>query len=156
MIYRWQDEPPHAWNADLLAEIVSRRNLNEQSKLGVSTGPAFSGPKNLYAPDLEALFRFRLYVVSDSEDWALAAWANITEPGGAVGEHNHANPGNVWSGCYYLTGGAPIVFPALTETIHPSPGLMLVWPAEELHLVRPQAGGVRVSVAMNARPKYGP
>ena len=101
--------------------------------------------------ELESLFRWALFETTGTDMWALSAWGNIAIEGGSTGEHDHANPGNVWSGAYYVTHGSAIVFPRIELAIAPEPGLLLVWPAQERHYVRQQGkGDPRVSVAVNA------
>lgn len=146
---------PLTWHDDLYKAILAEQASSPRSALGVSSGPTWSGRKGLQshaaAQPLLALFRERLFEVSGSNARDLALWANVTLEGGACGEHDHEDGRNAWSGVYYLTGGAPIVFPACGLTIEPEPGLLLLFAATERHYVSPQVSAApRVSVAMNA------
>jgi len=92
-------------------------------------------------------------------------WANVLGEGGYNKIHNH--PGAVWSGCYYVSVGAPAVVPETNgwiefqdprpgnlhgrnERVKPEAGLMLLFPAWLNHFVNPFHGtGERISIAFN-------
>jgi hypothetical protein len=143
------------WHDSLYAAILAEQRESPRSSLAMANEAAWSGRKRLQThpatADLLALYRARLLEVSGSDDYDLSVWANVMVPGGVVGEHDHADASNRWSGCYYLTAGAAIVFPAANLSIQPEPGLLLLFPSSERHSVRPQvAAAPRVSVAVNA------
>ena len=156
MVHRHQTGP-HSWHNALYAAILAEQAARGSSRLRVASGAAWSGPKRLHehpaAEALLTLFRDRLAEVSGTLAWNLTLWANVTHKGGSCSPHDHADGSNVWSGCYYLTEGAAIHFPALDLTVDPSPGLMLLWPSCEPHCVSPQVSSApRISIAMNASP----
>jgi hypothetical protein len=141
------------WHDALYAAILGEQRDSPRSALAMARGEAWSGRKRLAthpaAGELLGLFRARLLEVSGSGDWQFSAWANVSLQGGAVGEHDHSP--NQWSGIYYLTDGAPILFHSPRLTIPPEPGLMLVFPSSERHSVAVQvAAAPRVSIAINA------
>jgi hypothetical protein len=143
------------WHGELYAAILGEQREAPHSALGVASGKTWSGRKRIQqhpaAAEMLALFLTRLLEVTGTKEWELSAWANVTSKGGACGEHDHLAKGNAWSGVYYLTGGAPIIFHAPRLTITPEPGLLIVFPASERHSVAVQVQGApRVSIAMNA------
>ena len=106
-------------------------------------------------------------------DWAVEAWANVSERGGA--NHQHIHPGCFWSAVYYVRtdpgeGGELILhdprMPVLNmhaphlrfrdagpeqvvQTI-PSAGMLVLFPSWLSHSVRPWLGdGMRISIAIN-------
>lgn len=100
-------------------------------------------------------------------------WINVNPTGAYNGPHDH--PGAFWSGCYYVQvpagdgdvndGAIEFISPhkplpglgliggGLTGDklrIRPKPGLMLLWPANLLHWVHPNASAEdRVTIAFN-------
>ena len=154
MIHRFH-HGPQPWHDALYAAIRAEQAARPGWKLGVSRGASWSGPKRFHehpaAEGLLALLRIALRDVAGPGTPDLVLWPNVTHRGGSCGVHDHANGSNVWSGCYYLTEGAPIVFPARGLTIEPEPGLLLLFAAAEPHRVSRQISAApRVSVAMNA------
>jgi hypothetical protein len=141
------------WNAELYAAILEERRRTPHSALSMASGQTWSSRKRIQShpalSDLLSLFRARLLEISGSDAWELSAWANISSDGGAIAEHDHSP--NEWSGVYYLTRGAPIIFAAALLTIHPETGLLVIFPGSEPHSVAAQVGAApRVSIAINA------
>jgi len=142
------------WHDCLYAAILSEQRETPRSSLAMANDAAWSGRKRLEThpatADLLALYRARLLEVSGSDDYQLSVWANVMGLGGVVGEHDHADGRNQWSGVYYLTEGAPIYFEGRLS-IFPEPGLLLLFPSGERHWTAAQVSAApRVSIAMNA------
>lgn len=125
----------------------------------------------------EALYPEYLEQLPDG--WHLEAWANVNGPGSFNKSHDHTADGNIWSGIYYVktdtpgnridpsAGGftrlenrslVPVPFVAGQRqrdneyTIHPEPGLMVLFPATLRHYVELYRGnGARITVAFNLR-----
>ena len=102
-------------------------------------------------------------------------WVNVNPTGGYNTPHDH--PGNLWSGTYYVvtpSSGEPgdpsgriefidarsgladnlvnAPFTASKCGIRPKPGMLLLFPANLLHWVHPNAAAEdRVTIAFNAR-----
>ena len=106
-------------------------------------------------------------------DLSVAAWANINRRGSYIASHSH--PGSHWSGVYYVSRGRPdegrpingvmeledprpaaasALIPGFDfgyrERIEPEPGLMMIFPSWNVHMVHPFHGdGERISIAFN-------
>jgi len=100
------------------------------------------------------------------------SWVNLLRHGGYNRIHNH--PGAVWSGCYYVSCGAPVPDPPFNgwiefqdprpanihggkERVEPEEGLLLMFPSWLNHFVNPFMGsGERISIAFNLDAKVFP
>ena len=104
--------------------------------------------------------------------WTVDAWANVNRRGDFNRTHTH--PGSTWSGTYYVDTGVDgeataaalqlvdpcqgrantflAGIPAVSFTVKPEPGLMVLFPSYIPHTVYPHAGDrPRVSIAFNLR-----
>jgi uncharacterized protein (TIGR02466 family) len=104
--------------------------------------------------------------------WQIKAWANVNRKGDRNIWHRHITGGSHWSGVYYVDvgsiaagteAGGHIVFMDRYQprpidrdqaidilSVHPEPGLMLLFPSALTHKVEPYFGeGERISIAFN-------
>ena len=117
---------------------------------------------------------YTTYRGEERNQWTISLWANVNRKGHY--NKNHVHAGATWSGVYIVDSGnsgsepfnsgmLALINPNLAATmsfyrnaipmrysIHPEPGLMLVWPGYLMHMVHPHLGRrARVSISFNIR-----
>lgn len=132
-----------------LMEAVRAARLNRPNdRLGVSQG--WSSAKNFWPLEVYALIdaaRRRSRLIDPRR---VEVWANVTESGQAVADHDHNDGRNLISGIYYPHDSeAAIRFPDLGLRIPTCAGLLLLFSPEQIHSVEP-AQSERISIAFNA------
>jgi len=165
-----------------LRGIVLEREKQQKDNLGASNVGGWHSPSDLMDwdfPEIRILTRALLETGAeltraltppryDGEarvSFYGGCWANVLRNGGDNRIHNH--PGAVWSGCYYVSCGAPVAEPPFNgwiefqdprpgnlhggkERVEPEEGLLLIFPSWLNHFVNPFMGsGERISIAFN-------
>lgn len=166
----------HGANEALKRAVLLQRKIDQATRLGVMTGPSWCSKKRidnfrlsesgLRAVGVEtkpgevtamnnALMGLTLYVgglmaLKAGNTRALHGWANILEPGGAVGMHDHNQ--SDYSAVYFVTEGSNLVIrngPDLLE-IPPQPGRIVIFSGLVRHCVDEHQGpGPRISIIYN-------
>lgn len=136
------------FNQRLIEAVRAARHHSPGDRLGVSQG--WSSAKNFWPLEVYALIDAARRYVPLIDPRRVEVWANVTENGQAVADHDHVDGRNKISGAYYPHDSeAAIRFPGTGLRIPICAGLLLLFSPEQIHSVEP-AQSERISIAFNA------
>lgn len=145
--------------------ILDQRSQDPTSNLGPSTG--WSSHKELFRhgpwPDLIRFIFSRLEEREENWKPEISGWANVMKKGDVLLEHDHVKSHlgdvNEFAGVYFLQippGSSRLTFkspgPGLVRDVPAEEGLLVLFPAAEIHSVPLQVvDGIRITISFNVR-----
>lgn len=135
----------HADNAALCALLESERLVRGSLYPGDGV---WVGPKTLFAHPTTGPLQEFIRSCLPPGPWNLQGWGVVLEAGAQLERHDHAFPGNLLAGAYYLqSGGGAITFD--DGDYAPEESTLIIFPADKPHAV--VATSRRCSIAFNVR-----